>query len=148
MADTLDIKRYLAYWFQLGKSVALQKSDRLILPKVVSVGGEYSGEFERCWEEIVAEDLANCFLDGSPVSLAELSSGEWEIVGCARCQMPVPLPIGKLSPEFCPCHDLPTWPNTTLPFPRTPEVVNQRWQELQKHLIGRGVEPTHVPRIM
>ncbi|MDY7020242.1 MAG: hypothetical protein SWJ54_02625 [Cyanobacteriota bacterium] len=54
MASSRQVKRYLAYWLQLGKSVVLHSGDQKRCPKPIYEGNRYSSEFEQCWQEILS----------------------------------------------------------------------------------------------
>lgn len=120
IANAEWVKGYLAYWFQLGKKVVSRDGQQVLLPQPIWERNRYSSEFERCWQKILASDQQDFYLEGMEQSLQELLSPRWEIVSCARCEMPVP--IKKLGAQSltCPCYDLPDWPNTELPQPRSP----------------------------
>lgn len=115
-----QVKRYLAYWFQLGKRVVSGDGSEALLPQPVFESDRYSPEFERCWQHILESEKKNFYLEGTEQSIRELLSPLWEVASCARCEMPVP--IKKLGAQSlsCPCSDLPDWPNTELPQPRSP----------------------------
>ncbi|HBL11482.1 MAG TPA: hypothetical protein DD379_08765 [Cyanobacteria bacterium UBA11162] len=120
MASEQQVKRYLAYWFQLGKKVVIHKDCTLLLPKSVYQGERYSQEFETIWQRVILPDSGDCYLEGTTQTIAELLTQKWDIEPCFRCDMPVPVINIGLPPESCTCYDLPTWPNTELPAPREP----------------------------
>jgi hypothetical protein len=120
MASEQQVKRYLAYWFQLGKKVVIHNGDSAVLPQSVIAGDRYSDEFEKIWELILSPKSGDCYLEATHQTIAELLTPNWEIEPCVRCEMPVPLINIGLPPELCPCNDLPTWPNTEIPAPREP----------------------------
>ncbi|MDX2214288.1 MAG: hypothetical protein SFY66_13445 [Oculatellaceae cyanobacterium bins.114] len=123
MASPDEVRRYLAYWFQLGKKLIVENQEEL-LPRPVLWGDRYSPEFEKCWQRVIAQGGQNVHLEGTNQTLAELLSSAWEISPCARCEMPVPtLDLGVRDP-LCPCSDLPFWPDTESPQPREP-ISNQ-----------------------
>jgi hypothetical protein len=128
MATTEEVRRYLAYWFQLGKKVLIGTSKVIFLPQSVLEGDQYSQEFEECWRKIISQPTGDCHLEGTQETITELLTPAWEIVSCGRCAMPVPMRNPGMPATFCPCHSLATWPNTELPLPRSP--VNS-----QEHLI-------------
>jgi hypothetical protein len=126
MAASEQVKKYLACWFQLGKQVRLQKGQQLLHPQAVLAGGDhYTPEFETCWQQILAANPQECYLEGTSQTLADLLSDAWQITDCARCAMPVPMRDLGISDFACPCHDLNDWPNTDLPSPRSP-ISNQQ----------------------
>ncbi|NJK40648.1 MAG: hypothetical protein HC934_03430 [Acaryochloridaceae cyanobacterium SU_2_1] len=134
MATPQQIKEYLACWLQLGKAVCLDhQSEPRKLLQIVQ-GDHYSPEFEALWNQILTHDPENCYLDGSDASIAELLRENWDIIDCARCQMPVSLPKAGVASPLCPCHDLPNWPNTELPQPRIPVESNQHLQSIYQRL--------------
>jgi hypothetical protein len=120
MASNEQVKRYLAYWFQLGRRVIIEEGKDAILPQPIYQGDRYSAEFETCWQRIQKADPTKCHLEGTIQTIGELFNAHWEIEPCARCDMPVPiLMLGNRQPT-CPCGEMPLWPNTELPQPRTP----------------------------
>ncbi|MDP8963689.1 MAG: hypothetical protein M3O33_06825 [Cyanobacteriota bacterium] len=134
MASEQQVKRYLAYWFQLGKKVVIRNGKSALLPQPVIAGDRYSDEFESIWQQILSPDSGECHLEGTPQTIAELLTPKWNIEGCARCEMPVPMIDIGMQPELCPCSDLPTWPNTELPQPREPISSQGRLREIRDRL--------------
>jgi hypothetical protein len=126
MANKQEVKKYLAHWFQLGKKVIVGNTDQSFLPNSVLNGDRYSSEFEECWERILSLETRDCYLEGTQETIAELLTPAWEMLPCGRCNMPVPIRTVGMPALSCPCHSLPTWPNTELPAPRNP--VNSREQ--------------------
>ncbi len=124
MATQEQVRRYLAYWFQLGKQIHIQNGQDAMLPNPVIQGDRYSAEFEKCWSYILSPESGICYLDGAPQTIDDLLSSKWDISPCARCDMPVPMIVMGPSDSSCPCSDLPNWPNNELPSPREP-VNNQ-----------------------
>ena len=123
MASPEQVKRYLAHWFQLGKKVKVDDAKEF-LPESILQGDRYSPEFEQCWEQILRSNLEKCYLEGTNQTLSELLQPSWDIDACARCEMPVPILSVGVQPLECPCADLPLWPDTELPQPRSP--INSR----------------------
>lgn len=126
MASEYEVRKYIAYWFQLGKKVLIRNGSEALLPKPVIAGDRYSEEFEECWQKIVSPNSGDCYLQGTKETIGELLTPAWEISRCARCAMPVPLRDSGMPPECCPCNDLADWPNTEIPQPRSP--VNSQLQ--------------------
>lgn len=118
MASEYQVKEYLAYWFQLGKKIAIENGKEIMLPKPIFTGDRYSQEFEECWQKIMIVKGQNCYLEDTEETIANLLSEEWVIDPCARCLMPIPLRTHGMPALCCPCYDIPTWPNTELPLPR------------------------------
>jgi hypothetical protein len=129
MATSDQVRQYLAYWFQLGKKVVIQNTDERVLPEPVIQGDRYSDAFEACWQQITAPDVGDCYLDGTSQTIQELLTPVWEVSPCVRCDMPVPVFSLGLPTLSCPCIDLPLWPNTEIPSPRSP--VNDVSQMVQ-----------------
>lgn len=123
-ATDLQVKEYLAHWFQLGKKLVNLKSGETLLPPSIYQNGKYSSEFEQCWQYATQKDTGNFYLEGMPQSLQDLFSSEWELVPCARCELPIPMRQAGNQSLVCPCHDIDSWPNNELPKPRT--AVNSR----------------------
>jgi hypothetical protein len=138
MASEDQVRRYLAYWFQLGKKVLIQDGRQALLPQPVIRGDRYSPEFEACWQQITAEKSGDCYLEGTRQTIDELLSPGWEVSACARCQMPIPrLSLGTPSLD-CPCVDLPNWPDTALPQPRSPVSSTQHLNDIRNRLLRAG----------
>lgn len=134
MASEQQVKRYLAYWFQLGKKVALRNGQFSVVPQPVIAGDRYSDQFEQLWQQLISPDSGDCYLEGTQETIRELLTPKWDIDPCARCEMPVPMINMGLPPELCPCNDLPTWPNTELPAPREPISSKNRLQAIRDRL--------------
>jgi hypothetical protein len=120
MAAPDQVRQYLAYWFQLGKPLVVNNGEKAILPQPVVQGDRYSAEFEACWQYVTQNGCKECYLEGTVQTIRDLLSPRWDISPCARCDMPVPMMNLGLQPAECPCADLPSWPNTELPKPRSP----------------------------
>ncbi|MBD2386624.1 hypothetical protein [Cylindrospermum sp. FACHB-282] len=120
MATKQEVKRYLAYWFQLGKKVVAANGQANFLPQQVLKGDRYSQEFEQCWQIILSPESGDCYLEGTHETIAELLTPAWEMLPCGRCDMPVALRSVGMPALLCPCNNLPNWPNTELPQPRSP----------------------------
>ncbi|OZH54399.1 hypothetical protein AFK68_11205 [Hydrocoleum sp. CS-953] len=120
MASRSQVRKYIAYWFQLGKKVLIRNGQEAIRPQVVISGDRYSEEFEECWQKILSVESGDCYLEGTDQTIKELLSPEWDISPCARCLMPIPFHVKGMPPECCPCFDLPSWPDTETPLPRSP----------------------------
>jgi hypothetical protein len=129
MANQENVKKYLAYWFQLGKRVVIGNGATHLLPQPVYRGNIYSQEFEDCWQRIISLESGDCYLEGTNETIAELLTPAWEMMPCSRCNMPIPMRNIGMPAEVCPCSNLPGWPNTDLPAPRS--AIND-----QERLIG------------
>jgi hypothetical protein len=134
MASETEIKQYLAHWFQLGKKVYLDRGDTALLPSRIFHDLNYSAEFDRCWELILADRSGDCYLEGTNQTIAELLTPKWDVVDCARCSMPIPLLVAGVPDESCVCADLPNWPNTELPSPNSHVTVRSKLVDLQDRL--------------
>ncbi len=134
MASEQQVKRYLAYWFQLGKKVVVRNGDLALLPQPVIAGNRYSDEFEEIWQLILSSESGDCYLEGTNERIAELLTPKWLIEPCVRCDMPVPMINIGLPPEVCPCNDLPSWPNTQIPSPREPINSQTRLRDIRERL--------------
>lgn len=133
MASPDQVKQYLAYWFQLGKPL-IHEQGQSVLPQPVIRGNQYSPEFEACWQQVVSSG-EKYHLDGMIQSVSALLSNQWEISGCARCGMPVPTVVLGVQSGPCPCFDLPNWPNTDLPQPRSPVDSSIQLREIRDRLV-------------
>ncbi|WP_404789667.1 hypothetical protein [Altericista sp. CCNU0014] len=134
MALEADVKKYIACWMQLGKKVWINAGQSFCLAQTVLERDRYSPEFEQCWAQITDAHSNDCYLDGTTIDVKELLSDSWEIVECARCDMPISLPAAGLPVLGCPCNSLPNWPNTELPLPRAPVNSSERLLAIQKNL--------------
>ena len=63
-----------------------------------------------------------------------LYTPSWEIMHCARCEMPIPIPTAGINDDTCPCSDLPSWPNLDLPHPHVPGDVEDKLHEIHLKL--------------
>lgn len=134
MASPEKVKLYLACWFQLGKKLLLDTGQTIALNEPIVQGDRYSPEFEACWQQIIAQDGKYYYLEGTETTLDLLLSPAWEIVSCARCNMPIPqFNVGQQTVN-CPCTDLPSWPNFDLPMPRPPVDSNSRMDKIRHRL--------------
>lgn len=134
MASPEKVKKYLAYWFQLGKRVIINNGKEVILPKTVLNGDRYSQEFEDCWQKVKNPESGDCYLENTPQTIQQLLSSKWEIESCSRCEMPVPMIEIGIQPNLCTCNDLDNWPNNELPPPREPIKSQQRLDQIRNSL--------------
>jgi hypothetical protein len=134
MAPEQQVKRYLAYWFQLGKRVLIRNGDVALRPLSVMAGDRYSDEFENIWQQILSPESGDCYLEGTQETITELLTPEWVVAPCSRCEMPVPVKNVGMPPQLCPCSDLLNWPNTDLPRPREPISSQDRLREIRDRL--------------
>jgi hypothetical protein len=114
MASLLEVKQYLAHWFQLGKKVYVHNGDLGLLPSKIFHDTHYSAEFERCWDLILSDRSGDCYLEDTCQTIDELLTPQWDLVNCARCSMPIALQIAGISHESCPCFNLPQSPRSQL----------------------------------
>jgi hypothetical protein len=140
MASEYEVRKYIAYWFQLGKKVLIGNGSEALLPKPVIVGDRYSQEFEKCWQKIVSPDSGDCYLEGTKETIGELLTPAWEMSPCARCAMPVPLRDSGMPAECCPCNDLAHWPNTEIPQPRSPVNTQLQLSGIRARLLNLSNE--------
>jgi hypothetical protein len=139
MASTQEVRQYLAHWFQLGKKVTVPDRDSIFTQKVLQ-GNIYTTEFEACWQEIIAQPHA--YVEGTDQTIAELLTDRWDVIDCARCTMPIPLPAAGLpQSQSCTCHDMPTWPNTQVPLPRAAGALLTRTTDLRQRLAKLALLP-------
>lgn len=136
MASQQDVKRYLAYWFQLGKKVVIDNGAATLQPQKVIAGDRYSDEFEQCWQRIISPESGDCYIEGTRETIAELLTPAWDVSPCARCDMPVPVKNVGMPPLVCPCFDLTTWPNTELPPPRSPVNNEEQLKAIRDRLLN------------
>ena len=138
MASEQQVKRYLAYWLQLGKRIVMENENLPVTVPTVIVGNRYSDEFEKLWQKILSPESENCYLEGTDETIAELLTPVWSLEPCARCQMPIPVKNVGMPPEACPCFDLPWWPNLELPAPREPIASQDRLMTIRDRLNQRN----------
>ncbi|MEM6599167.1 MAG: hypothetical protein AAF635_13575 [Cyanobacteria bacterium P01_C01_bin.69] len=138
MATPLQVKNYLAYWFQLGKQVVTDDGTTHYKPDTVIQGERFSPEFENCWANILETSGQGCHLEGTDQTIDDLLSPKWDVVSCARCDMLVPMPDLALTPVLCPCNDLPEWPNEELPKPRLPVNTHQHLGAMRARLASQS----------
>lgn len=138
MASEQQVKRYLAYWFQLGKRVVIRNGEETIRPKTVLSGNCYSQEFEEFWQTILSPESGNCYLENTNETIAQLLTPAWDVSPCARCLMPVPVRSVGMPPEACPCNDIPSWPNTSIPAPRSPVDSQGQLVDIRERLLRIG----------
>lgn len=134
MASPTEVRTYLAHWFQLGKKIKSDHGHLTYQPEKVIQGEHFSPEFEDCWAAILAAEGKALYLEGTDQTIAKLLSLAWEVVNCARCEMPVPLPQKEFKTQPCPCHDLSDWPNEEIPRPRLPVSNYQHLRRIKNRL--------------
>jgi hypothetical protein len=134
MALETEVKSYLACWMQLGTKVWLQKGQTWSQVQNVLENTRYSPEFEACWAQVREASSGDCYLEGTTVTLQELLGDSWDIIDCARCNMPVALPKAGVPVSDCPCQGLSNWPNTEIPCPRAPVNSQDHLKALQQRL--------------
>lgn len=138
MASPDQVKQYLAYWFQLGKKLVVDNGRASFLPQSVLQDNGYSPEFEACWQHLLESGGRDCYLEGTTQTIEQLLSSEWEVTPCARCDMPVPMfSLGMRSPN-CPCADLPFWPDTNMPQPRSPVSTYTQLNRIRDRLLSQN----------
>ena len=120
MASPEQVKHYLAHWFQLGKRVLTSHQQDLIHPETIIQGECFSAEFEESWNNVIALNAGDSYLEGTTERIQDLLENEWEITSCARCTMPIAMRYRGTATPGCPCGDLPSWPNMEIPLPRSP----------------------------
>ena len=140
MAESQQVKQYLAYWFQLGKKVFIRSGQEAILPQPVIQGDRYSHALETCWQQLLSPDSGDCYLEGTEQTIAELLSDQWEISDCSRCAMPIPIRNLGHTPLVCPCNDLSSWPDTENPAPRSPVSSTDHLGDLRDRLQRQSKE--------
>ncbi|MEO0455683.1 MAG: hypothetical protein AAF152_03755 [Cyanobacteria bacterium P01_A01_bin.114] len=134
MASQKQVREYLAYWFQLGKHVIVQKGQVARRPDPVLQGDRFSAEFEDCWSQIMESMGRDCYVEGTSVTLDQLLTEEWEIDACPRCELPVATPAVAYNVEPCTCSDLAHWPNFEAPYPHLPVNSKDRLTSLHARL--------------
>ncbi|MEQ8466762.1 hypothetical protein [Coleofasciculus sp. E1-EBD-02] len=137
MASEQQVKRYLAYWFQVGKTIVVRNGEKVLQPQRIIAGDRYSQEFEELWQYLLSPESGDCYLTGTSQTISELLTSKWDLEPCSRCDMPVPMFNVGLPPESCACSDLSNWPNTDLPKPREP-INNQDRLRTIHHRLRQG----------
>jgi hypothetical protein len=136
MASEQEVRQYLAYWFQLGKKVLIRNGQESLLPQPVIQGDRYSQEFEDCWQQILATESGDSYLEGTEETVTQLLTPGWKVSSCARCEMPVPIRNVGMPPLSCPCNDLSSWPNTEVPAPRSPVNTQAQLTDIRNRLLS------------
>ncbi|WP_250125401.1 hypothetical protein [Chroococcidiopsis sp. CCMEE 29] len=136
MASEQEVRQYLAYWFQLGKKVLIRNGQESLLPQPVIQGDRYSQEFEDCWQQILAAESGDSYLEGTEETVTQLLTPGWNVSSCARCEMPVPIRNIGMPPLSCPCNDLSSWPNTEVPAPRSPVNTQAQLTDIRNRLLS------------
>lgn len=134
MASPKEVQNYLAYWFQLGKSVHIGSGAAPQRPVPVLEGHQFSRAFQDCWQAIMANDGRDCYLDGTEETIEQLLSPQWEITDCARCSIPVAMSVVMPVAQLCPCGDLDNWPNDEVPSPHMPINNKKHFSRLKTRL--------------
>lgn len=134
MAGEERVKQYLAYWFQLGKKIVLGNGQESLLPQPIFEGNSYSQSFQDCWERILS-CRGGAYLEGTHQSIEQLLTPAWDIIACARCEMPVPASNVGLQSSHCPCQELPNWPNLELPRPHFPANSQEHLSQIRQRLL-------------
>lgn len=134
MASEQQVKRYLAYWLQVGKKVVVRNGEKELQPQQIIAGDRYSQEFEELWQYLISSESGDCYITGTSQTIAELLTSKWDVEPCSRCDMPVPLFNVGSPPESCTCSDLSNWPNTDLPQPREPVNTQDRLRAIHQRL--------------
>jgi hypothetical protein len=132
MASQENVRKYLAFWFQLGKKVVINNSSTILKPETVIDGERYSQEFENCWQQITSNPGGDYYLEGTDQTITQLLSPEWEVSDCARCNMPIPMRDMGLPALLCPCDEL--LPNTELPLPHSPINSKQQLESIRDRI--------------
>ncbi|NJN30594.1 MAG: hypothetical protein HC824_09325 [Synechococcales cyanobacterium RM1_1_8] len=134
MASQVQIRRYLALWFQLGKSVHIDGNAQAYCPTNAIQGNDYSPEFEACWQIFVQAGLHHCHLDDVTPSLGDLTESAWDLHTCARCSMPIAQRVAGMASLDCPCSNQTNWPVLELPAPQAPQDWSQRIRAIGQRL--------------
>ncbi len=137
MASPHEVQTYLAYWFQLGKPVHINNGKITQRPVPVLEGGRLSRAFQECWQKIMAVGGRDCYLDGAKETIEQLLSPEWEIIECARCDIPTVVSAVMPVARLCDCGDIDTWPNNELPAPHMPINNSNHFSKLKTRLDER-----------
>jgi hypothetical protein len=146
MASEEKVRSYLAYWFQLGKKVVLKTGDVAILPCPVFKLNQYSDSFEDCWNQLSTPENRESYLEGTVQTIPQLLTSEWDILPCARCNMPIPMIQAGFDSGPCPCSDQMSWPNNQLPSPRSPIDQTTCLRNIQSRILNRFQSDEVLPR--
>jgi hypothetical protein len=141
MATPQQVKEYLACWFQLGKRVSVNNGTKFLYPQPVLHGDRYSPEFEKCWQLLLTgQELGDCYLEGTNQKIAELLKPNWDLIKCARCQIPIPLKVTGVEHTACVCSDMADLPNFDLPSPHLPVSSRDYLFKICSNLIKKNEE--------
>ncbi|GAB4210963.1 MAG: hypothetical protein OHK0012_02530 [Synechococcales cyanobacterium] len=117
MASPAAVRQYLSCWWQLGKSVIDHSPQGTfpLVPALLLTPEGMSVHFESLCDQIL-EEPERYHLSGTDETIADLLSERWELLPCARCQLPIPIKCIGPQQSPCPCSDSAIWPNpATLP---------------------------------
>lgn len=134
MASQQRVQHYLAYWFQLGKTIHIKNGRLTQRPVPVLEGNQFSRAFQDCWQSIMAIGGRDCYLDGTQETVEQLLSPQWEITDCARCSIPVAMHAVMPVAQLCACGDIDHWPNDELPAPHMPVNNHTHFSRLKTRL--------------
>ncbi len=134
MASPQEVQTYLAYWFQLGRSVHISNGLTTLRPVPVLEGNQLSRAFKDCWQAIMAVGGRDCYVDGSSETIEQLLSPQWEIINCARCTVPTAMSTVMPVAKLCPCGDMDHWPNNEVPPPHMPINNKKHFSRLKTRL--------------
>ncbi|NKB18516.1 MAG: hypothetical protein HC770_11595 [Pseudanabaena sp. CRU_2_10] len=118
----------------MGKKVFIQSQNKLVGVKCVVRGESYTNEFEQLWAEISDPRSGDVYLDGTDESIQELLSPKWEVVSCARCEMPIPIGMGPQAAQICPCNNFGCYPNLEAIAPREPVITAKHLSSIMSRL--------------
>ena len=139
MASRTLVKNYLAQWMQMGKSITLSNHGEKVSIHKILQGEKYSDQFNQLWDQISTTKAEEAHLSGTDQSISDLLSNNWEIIGCARCNLLVPsLDLGARVPVCCPCDDLPNHPNLDLVAPHHPTTLVNHLDQLCDRLAQKN----------
>jgi hypothetical protein len=147
MASSEQVKRYIASWLQLGRTIAIDNSSgtvTLSANKVVE-GDKYTREFESIWQQVSGLNSQNSYLEGTSEPIAQLLTPRWEIVPCSVCNMLVTAPQVGIKIATCPCHDLPSWPDNSVPVPTGAINSQVTLQEIRDRLLKSNSQRSQQP---
>jgi hypothetical protein len=139
MASHNQVKKYLAYWLQLGQGVRMSdpttRASTIVKPASVLADGAYSNDFESLWAQVQQPKIAqDSHLWGTEQTIGELLTPLWEINDCARCGLPIPMRVAGLPANTCPCSDVEQTPDLTICPPREPISTEQTLYRLHERL--------------
>lgn len=96
MADVKSLISYVAYYVSRGKAVIAPLGEYLRFQGLVYQYRGYHSEFQSFWQQLrQRHDFKHLYLEGDAYTFEHLLQNQWTIGECARCDLPIPIPVGS-----------------------------------------------------